>query len=84
VRGAESVQIGRSGQGVIVISVRGPGVSRAAYGFDDEPSCQEFLTRLEKRLLSSRWVFHGEDAERRSGVDRRAGPRTSLDRRRRW
>jgi hypothetical protein len=72
------------GQGVIVLSVYGPGTAKAVYGFEDEARSQDFLVNLEKNLLAAGWSFQGLNAERRSEMDRRASPRTSLDRRRRW
>jgi hypothetical protein len=72
------------GQGVIVLSVYGPGMAKAVYGFADEARSQDFLVNLEKNLLAADWSFQGLNAERRSEMDRRASPRPSLDRRRRW
>ncbi len=84
VRASESVRVVRSGQGVIVLSVHGPGPARAVYGFEDEASFQDFLLRLEQKLLESRWSSEGPNVERRSGIDRRTHPRSSHERRRRW
>ena len=83
-RAAESVRVVRSGQGVIVLSVQGPGQAKAVYGFYGEASSQDFLVSLQNKLLAERWSFEGPNAERRSGIDRRATSRTTLERRRRW
>jgi hypothetical protein len=84
VRGGESVRVVRSGQGIIVLSVQGPGTAKAVYAFDDVGSSQDYLVRLQNKLLAARWSFEGPNAERRSGIDRRASSRTSLERRRSW
>ena len=84
VRGAESIRVVRHGQGIIVLSVHGPGPARAVYGFEDEARSQDFLANLEKSLLAARWSIERPNAERRSGSDRRTSPRMSLERRRRW
>jgi hypothetical protein len=84
VRANESVRVVLYGQGIVVLSVYGPGPARAVYAFEDEARSQDFLVKLEKKLLRTGWAFQGLNAERRNEMERRANPRTSFDRRRRW
>ena len=84
VRANESVRVVRYGYGMVVISVEGPGPAKTLHGFEDQGRAQEFLVSLQEKLQADFWTFRGADVDRRIVRDRRATPRTSVERRRPW
>jgi hypothetical protein len=84
VRANQSVRLVRYGYGMVVISIEGPGSAKTVHGFEDQGTAQRFLVNQQEKLLADSWTFLGPDVERRIVRDRRATPRTSVERRRSW
>jgi hypothetical protein len=79
VRGEESICIACPSP--TVLSISGPGVSRARYSFEGENALQAYQIELAEEFSSGGWVLIGENHDRRSGRERRLTRRDAPDRR---
>jgi len=61
----------------------GPGAQREQRDFINEKALDEFQVALAERLAAEGWFLWADDRDRRSGNERRCGPRVTPDRRRR-
>ena len=79
VKGDESIRIACPSP--TVLSVSGPGTTRARYTFDGVDAVQAYQIELAEEFSSGGWVLIGENYDRRSGGERRSLRRSGEDRR---
>jgi len=79
VKGDESIRIACPSP--TVLSVSGPGTSRARYTFDGVDAVQAYQIELAEEFSSGGWVLMGENYDRRTGRERRTVRRGDEDRR---
>jgi hypothetical protein len=81
VKGEQSIWIERPHGHSMVVA--GPGPTRERHDFADEDALQNYQMAIADRLASAGWLLWGVNAQRRTGVERRAAARQSPDRRQR-